>query len=131
MLKRAEQSARNKQEFELTAVGKKAISSEAKRLLAEFTAGQPHDAESVLRLAALALSQKRDRVAASLLRSTALARRQLTKLKWEERAPVDTMNLASIYRTMNEACATARSKAEAEALIALADQLSPRKVRKG
>ena len=130
LLKRAEQSARNKQEFEVTAVGKKAIGSEAKRLLAEFRAGQPHEAESVLRLAALALSHKRPRVAASLLRNTGLARRQLTKLKSEERGPIDTTNLAAIYRTMNEACARARSKAEAEALITLAAQLRGRKVRK-
>lgn len=130
LLKRAEQSARNKREFELTALAKKAMGSEMKRLLAELRAGQPHEAESALRLAALALSQKRPRVAASLLRNTGLARRQLTKHQSEERGPIDTTNLATIYRTMNEACARARSKAEAEALVALAGQLRGRKVRK-
>jgi DNA-binding PadR family transcriptional regulator len=130
LVERAEQSARNKQEFELTSFGKKAMASETKRLLAELRAGQSNEAESVLRLAALALSNKQGSVAVSLLKNAGLARRQLTKLKSEERGAIDTTDLASIYRTMTEACASARSKAEADALIILADHFSQRKVRK-
>jgi DNA-binding PadR family transcriptional regulator len=130
LLERAAQSARNKQEFEVTAVGKKAIASETKRLLSELKTAQSSDAESVLRLAALAFFKRQGRVAASLLKDAGLARRKLAKLKSEERGPIDLADLASIYRTINEACASERSKAEAEALIILADQLSRYKVKK-
>jgi DNA-binding MarR family transcriptional regulator len=128
LLERAAQSARNKQEFEVTAGGKKAIASGTKHLLSELKTAQSSDAESVLRLAALAFFKRQGRVAASLLKDAGLARRKLARLK--ERGPMDIADLASIYRTMNEACASERSKAEAEALIALADQLSRYKVRK-
>jgi DNA-binding PadR family transcriptional regulator len=127
LLERAEQAARNKQEFDVTARGRKAIVSEAKRLLAELKSVPSNDAESVLKLAALAVSKNQHRVGASLLKNVGVARRQLTKFTLEERAAIDTTNLASIYRTMTEACTSARSKAEAEALITLANHLGRQK----
>jgi DNA-binding PadR family transcriptional regulator len=130
LLGRAEQSARNKQEFEVTSLGKKTIASEIKRQLAEVRAGHSYDAESVLRLSALEFSKRRGRAAASLLKDAGLARRQLIKLNSEDRGAIDTTDLASIYRTVTEACASARSKAEAEALITLGDQLSRLRVGK-
>jgi DNA-binding PadR family transcriptional regulator len=130
LLERATQSARNKQEFEVTARGKKAIVSETKRLLAELRTGQFNDVESALRLAALTLSKNQAPAAESLLKNTGLARRQLAKLQSKECGAISTEGLASIYRTMNGIRALARSAAEAEALGALADQISRRKIRK-
>jgi DNA-binding PadR family transcriptional regulator len=130
LLERATQSARNKQEFEVTARGKKAIVSETKRLLAELRTGQFNDVESALRLAALTLSKNQAPAAESLLKNTGLARRQLAKLQSKECGAISTEGLASIYRTMNGIRALARSAAEAEALVALADQISRRKIRK-
>jgi DNA-binding PadR family transcriptional regulator len=130
LLERAAQAARNKQEFEVTARGKKAIVSETKRLLAELGTGQFNDVESALRLAALTLSNNQAPAAESLLKNTGLGRRQLAKLQSKECGAISTEGLASIYRTMNGIRALARSAAEAEALVALADQISRRKIRK-
>lgn len=130
LLERAAQAARNKQEFEITALGKKAIVRETKHLLGELRTAQSNDTESALRLAALALLKKQVRLASSLLKNMGLARREMTRLKAEEHGPIDTTDLASAYRTMNEACVSARSLAEAEALITLADELRRRRVKK-
>jgi DNA-binding PadR family transcriptional regulator len=130
LLERAAQSARNKQEFEVTARGKKAIMSETKRLLAELGTGRSIDVESALRLAALTLTKNQAGAAESLLKNTGLARRQLAKLHSKECVAISTEDLAAIYRSMNGICASARSGAEAEALVTLADQISRRKIRK-
>ena len=103
--------------------------SETKRLLAELKTGRSIDRESALRLAALTLSKNQACDAESLLKNTGLARRQLANLQSKECGAISTEDLASIYRTMNAICASARSGAEAEALVTLADQIS-RKVRK-
>jgi DNA-binding PadR family transcriptional regulator len=128
LLKRAEVAARNKQEYELTAAGKKAMTSELKRLLKEYRETPPHDSESALRLAALAFFSKRRGIAASLLKNTGEARRRLARLKAEEVGRVVATDLAALYRRMGEACEAARSQAEAEALISLASQLKRIKI---
>src|SRR6185437_16384140 len=65
LLQRAEEAARNKQEFEVTSVGKKALASEMKRMLNEARERPPNDVESVLRLAGLAFFSKRPKIAVS------------------------------------------------------------------
>jgi DNA-binding PadR family transcriptional regulator len=128
LLKRAEIAARNKQEFEATSAGKKAVISEMKRLLKEYRERPPNDAESGLRLAALAFFSKRRGIAASLLKKTGEARRRLAKVRSEEAGNVVATDLATLYRRMGEACEAARSEAEAEAMIALAGQLKRIKI---
>jgi DNA-binding PadR family transcriptional regulator len=128
LLKRAEVAARNKQEFDVTSSGKKALTSEMKRLLQEYRETPPNDAESALRLAALAFFSKRRGIAVSLLKRTGEARRRLAKLRSEEIGNVVATDLAALYRRMGEACEAARSEAEAEAMIALAGQIKRIKI---
>lgn len=128
LLKRAEVAARNKQEYELTAVGKKAMTSELKWLLKEYREAPHNDAESALRLATLAFFSKRRGIAASLLKDAGEVRRRLARLKAEEAGKVLATDLPTLYRSMVEACEAARSQAEAEALIALAKQVKRIKI---
>jgi DNA-binding PadR family transcriptional regulator len=128
LLKRAEIAARNKQEFELTAAGKKAMTSELKRLLKEYREAPPNDAESALRLAALTFFSKRRGIAASLLKDAGGVRRRLARLKTEEAGKLVTTDLPTLYRSMVEACEAARSEAEGKAMIILAAQLKRIKI---
>ena len=130
LLERATQSARNKQEFEVTARGKKAIVSETKRLLAELRTGQSNDVESALRLAALTLSKNQAPAAESLLKNTGLARRQLAKLQSKECGAISTEDLASIYRSMNAYAPRRGPELRQKRSSRLADQISRRKIRK-
>ena len=127
LLHRAEVEARNKQEFTLTALGRKALVQESKRLLSEFTETPPKDSESALRLAALAFFAGKQRVAVSLLKSTGEARRRSTG-KSEGSAQLLTTDVAALYRSMAQICDTARSEADAGALITLAGQLKRLKI---
>jgi DNA-binding PadR family transcriptional regulator len=128
LLKRAEVAARNKQEFDVTSAGMKAMTREMKRLLQECRETSPNDVESVLRLAALAFFSKRRGTAVSLLNNAGEARRRLAKLRSEEIGNVVATDLAILYRRMGEACEAARSEAEAEAMITLAAQLKRIKI---
>jgi DNA-binding PadR family transcriptional regulator len=128
LLKRAEVAARNKQEFDVTSAGMKAMTREMKRLLQECRETPPNDAESALRLAALAFFSKRRVVAASLLKSTGEARRRLARLRSEEAGNLVATDLAALYRRLGEVCEAARSEAEAEAMITLAGQLKRIKI---
>jgi DNA-binding PadR family transcriptional regulator len=128
LLKRAEVAARNKQEFDVTSAGMKAMTREMKRLLQECRETPPNDVESVLRLAALAFFSKRRGTAVSLLNNAGEARRRLAKLRSEEIGNVVATDLAILYRRMGEACEAARSEAEAEAMITLAAQLKRIKI---
>jgi DNA-binding PadR family transcriptional regulator len=123
LLKRAEVAARKKQEFDVTSAGKKAVSNEMKRLLKDCRETPPNDAESALRLAALAFFSKRRGIAVSLLKSTGEVRRRQARLRSEQATNVVATDLATLYRRMGEACEAARSEAEAEAMITLAGQL--------
>jgi DNA-binding PadR family transcriptional regulator len=126
-LHRAEVEARNKQEFALTAPGKRALTNETKRLLREFKETPPKDSESALRLAAMAFFVGKPLVAVSLLKSAGETRRR-SKGKSEIPAQLLATNMAALYRSMAEVCDTARSEADAGALIALAGQLKRIKI---
>lgn len=124
LLQKAELGARNKQEFEVTSAGRKAITREMKNLINQARETPPGDVESVLRLAGLAFFSKRPGIAVSLLKSAGESGRRLAKLKAEQADQLVAGDLASLYRTMNEICEAARSQAESEAMITLASKLS-------
>jgi DNA-binding PadR family transcriptional regulator len=128
LLKRAEIAARNKQEFEVTPAGKKVMNGEIKRLFKQFKETPPSDAESALRLAALAFFHKRRGTAVALLKSAGEARRQMAKLRSEDASQLVTTDLAALYRNMSEACDVARSEAEATAIITLANKVKRLKI---
>jgi hypothetical protein len=123
LLHRAETAARNKQEFEITAFGKKVMMSETKRLLAEAESTPPTDTESTLRLAALAFFSKKRSTAASLLKRAGEARRQLSKARINDGVQFTTTDLPSLFRSLSKTCEAARSDGEGDALIALAGKL--------
>jgi DNA-binding PadR family transcriptional regulator len=122
LVQRAESAARNKQEFEVTAAGKKALTTETKRLLREYQKTPPNDIESVLRMVVLAFAGKRRGIAVSVLKSTGESKRRVAKFRAEEASQVTSTDLAALYRRMVQACEAARAGAEAEVMVSLAGQ---------
>lgn len=120
LLQRAATAARNKQEFEVTPLGKKIMTSETKRLLAQAKTTPPSDTESTLRLAALAFFFKKRDAAMTLLRSVGESRLSLAQVKAKKFDHVATSDLPNIYRNLSETCEAARLEAEGHTLIALA-----------
>jgi hypothetical protein len=123
LLQRAEVAARNKQEFEVTPLGKKIMLSEMKRLLAQAKTTPPTDTESALRLAALAFFSKKHDAAMILLTSVGESRLRLAQVRAKDFNHVATADLPTLYRSLSGTCEGARSEAEGEALIALAREL--------
>ncbi len=128
LLQRAEVAARNKQEFEVTPLGKTIMISETKRLLAEAKTTPLTDTESALRLAALAFFNKKRDAAASLLESAGESRLQSTRTKGQVLAKISTADLPSLYRSLSETCEAARLQAEGHTLVALAAKFKKTKI---
>jgi hypothetical protein len=128
LLQRAEVAARNKQEFEVTPLGKKIMISETKRLLAQAKTTPPTDTESTLRLAAIAFFSKKRDAAMTLLRSVGESRLRLAQVKTKDFTHVATADLPGLYRSLSETCEAARLQAEGHSLIALAAKFKKTKI---
>jgi hypothetical protein len=128
LLQRAATAARNKQQFEVTPLGKTIMTSQTKRVLGEAKTAPLTDTESALRLAALAFFSKKRSIAVSLLTKLGQSRRKQATRRAKDGPEFSTPDLPGLYRSLRDACEAARSDAEGEVLIALAGKLKKAKL---
>jgi DNA-binding PadR family transcriptional regulator len=124
-ISRSEKGMRNKQEFELTDSGKRALNSALSRMLEEYQLRPPSDNESIFRVASLALAAGKATDAVAVLNAGSTARAEAPAVN--SRQISDSADLPSTYTAFLAACDSARKKAEARVIFNLASSLSRRR----
>jgi len=119
-VRRAERGLRNKQEFEITAAGRRAITTGVASLLHEYELRPPSDIESILRLTALSAG----RVGVGRILNNAATMRKARSAQLEPPKPVLDGDLAGIYSSLLASWRRTSLEAEADALTELASRLS-------
>ena len=130
LISRAEKGLRNKQEFAVTATGRRAFDSQLARILQEYRERPPSDSESVFRVASLALRVGKTSDAVAILRAAATARAQRSAIPGTNTLAGNAHDVASTYAGLLSACESARSKAEARVISDLASSLVQSRTKK-
>jgi DNA-binding PadR family transcriptional regulator len=126
LVARGEKLERNKQEFRLTANGKRELKSALIRLLRTYEQKPPSDIESVLRVCALAVQGAKIASARKLLQAAASARICPTGQGSAESGTLNRKSgLAETYHRLATRREAARLRAERDLLISLFEELPP------
>jgi DNA-binding PadR family transcriptional regulator len=126
LVARGEKLERNKQEFRLTAAGKRELRSTLVRLLRTYEQKPPSDIESVLRVCALAVHGAKIASARKLLQAAA-SRICPTGQGGAESGTLNRKSgLAETYHRLATRREAARLRAERDLLISLFEELAPK-----
>jgi DNA-binding PadR family transcriptional regulator len=124
LIVRGEKLQRNKQQFKLTAAGKRSLRTQLSRLCVEYRDHPPVDSESVLRVASLALAVGEQKMAFDVLRSASANR--TTRISPPAKGiDVHLGDIAESYSYFLATLKEAYLSAESEFLSKLLSDLSP------
>lgn len=122
-LVRGEKLDRNRQDLELTRAGKRELKSATERFLRDYQRQSPPDTESVLRICALALANRKTRAAIKIL-SLAAKEWSIRADETPGRSSEPVADMAASYGKMSAFCGAAACSAQAEALSLILQELN-------
>ena len=126
LIRRGTASARNRQEYELTAAGRKASTLALEELLEAAIGTPPSDTDSLLRVIALALAEHKKKDAVEILSRAVQARASLARARTGKTLYTENGDLATLYRALAGAWDLARLRAEEGTLRLLSRRLRAR-----